>query len=96
MTAFRTTTNDEIRKLHLESRSLNQRYSEMNAELVRVQSELEAKANFIRVERVPGVEKLTTVFEPDPNIVERNRHLAEELEIALVRKNSDLASRPEL
>lgn len=84
MAAFRKTTNDEIKKLYHESSILNLKYSEMNAELIRTQSELAAKSNEIKVERIPAVQKLTTVFEPDPNLVERNQMLAEELEIALV------------
>lgn len=96
MAAYRKTTSDEIKKLYQESSNLNLKYSEMNVELVRTQSALAAKSNEIKVERVPGVQKLTTVFEPDPNLVERNQMLSEELEIALVVALLHQDSRAEL
>ena len=94
MSALRKTSLDEIRKLTGENDGLNLRYMQVMADLNRTEAALAAKSGEIRVERIPSVQKTTTVFEPDPNLLERNKQMVEELEIALVRPLLSLASRP--
>lgn len=81
---MRKTSDDEIRRLKLDTDTINVKYDETIHELNRTQSELQGVSTKIRIERMPAVPKMTTVFESDPAIVERNRHLAEELELAIV------------
>lgn len=47
-------------------------------------SELKYKETDLRVERIPGVDKVVTIYEQDPNLLKRNQDLNEELTLALV------------
>lgn len=79
---------EEIESLNRELYEVKGKWSEAVSQLEMKRSELKHKENDLRVERIPGVEKIVTIYEQDPNLLQRNRDLNEELTLALVRTDS--------
>lgn len=75
---------EEIDSLNRELYEVKGKWTEAASQLELKKSELKYKESDLRVERVPGIEKVVTIFEQDPNLLQRNQELNEELTLALV------------
>lgn len=75
---------EEIESLNNELYQIRSKWQKSMHDLEMAKSERNYQDNDIRVERIPGVDKIVTIYEQDPNIIERNHQLNEELALALV------------
>jgi hypothetical protein len=81
---------EEIDALNKEVRELRARLAAALEDIDNLKASQEGRGS-VRVHRIPGVDKIKTIYEPDPTVLARNKQLADELELAeLDKQNSQL------